>query len=508
MTRPAATVGGLTLLSRILGLVRDVGFAYVFGTTGGWDAFVIAFAVPNMFRRLFGEGALTSAFLPPFVGRLTQHGPEAASGLLRAVMGWLVLFLGGGTVLAVAGLFVAEGVYAGDGKAGLVLSTLRITLPYALLICTTAVYSAALNGARHFAGPAVAPVVMNLVLIGATFLALEFEVGEDRLRLLAVAVLVAGVLQMGIQVPLLLRRDLSPVPGWRWKQAGLGEVMRAFLPTVAGLAVVQANEVLDNIIAEVFVPGDGAVAALYYGNRLHQFPIALIGFSLATAAFPALSAAAAKKQMAEYRASIGQGLRLAFFLAIPAAVGLGALSPEIVDVLFERGRFDDQATRRTALVVFFYCFGIPFYAANMTVTRAFYSLRDVRTPLRVSLITVVLNVGLNLALVRPMGESGLALATSVTGLVNFALLFGALRKKEPLEYGEWLPTAAAAGALGGGMLAGLLAFKTVWPAPEGTRALALWLAAACAGGGGGVLLAGRLFGMRAAREVFGVFRRS
>lgn len=494
---PAAVVGGFTLLSRVLGMIRDMVFAYIFGAGQAWDAFVIAFAVPNMLRHLFGEGALTSAFVPVFVGKLeTSH--DSARRLLRALTGSSLAILSAITLAAISVTYLVE-AWSDDQKLGLILVTLRITLVYGPLICLTAILGAALNSLRHFAAPAAAPVILNAVTIGAAFLAPPADGEAGRLQFLAWAVVVGGVAQLASQVPPLSARGMAPVPSFRWRGTGLKEVARGFLPAVAGLAVIQINEVFDNIIAELFVPGDGAVSAIYYANRLNQLPLAVIGFSLATAAFPAMSRHAARGEPVEFSASLRRALGLVFVLAIPAAVGLASISHEASKLLFERGEFGPEATRRTALVLVFLTIGLPFYAANMVLTRGFYSLRDMSTPVRVSLATVGLNLILNIALVFLVAEAGIALATSVTGILNFALLLRALRNRVIVPLGGVARECACAAAAAGAMAAAIWGLREAWPVPEAPRALTGWTAAVMAGSA--CLYLGLALALRALRRL-------
>lgn len=479
---PAAVVGSFTLLSRVLGMVRDVVFACIFGAGQAWDAFVIAFAVPNILRHLFGDGALTSAFIPVFVAKL-EKGPDSATRLVRALTGGMLVALLAVTVGAI-GLSYLLQACSEDAKLGLILDTLRVTLWYGPLICLTAILGAALNSFRHFAAPAIAPAILNVVIIAAAFLAPMGSGDAARLQFLAWAVVVGGVAQLGSQLPALAAQGMTPIPSFRWRGAGLREVARGFLPAVAGLAVIQINELFDNIIAELFVPGDGAVSAIYYANRLNQLPLAIIGFSLATAAFPAMSQHAARGESADFVISLRRALGLVFLLAIPAAVGLASISHEASRLLFERGEFGPEATRRTAVVLIFFSIGLPFYAANMVLTRGFYSLRDMSTPVKISLATVGLNLLLNVALVFPFAEGGIALATSATGLLNFVLLAREIRGRVGLCPEDLLRKAALALAASAAMAVALWGLREVWPAPERARALAGWTAAVVTGSAG------------------------
>jgi putative peptidoglycan lipid II flippase len=483
IVRQAATVGTLTALSRIFGMMRDIVCAGFFGAGMAWDVFVIAFSIPNMFRHLFGEGALSSAFIPAFVSRKEKESVESAGNLLNRVSGWMMRLLGG---IAVVGMASAAALswYSPDPKLSLISETVVLTLPYLPLICVTAILGAALNGLGRFASPAAAPILLNLVLIASAFLSPMAQTIQGQLWILSAAVLVGGISQFAIQLRPLSSAGIPWRPSFAGNETGLREVMGAFLPAVVGLGVIQINELLDNVIAEAFVPGDGAVSAIYYANRLNQLPLGIIGFSIATAAFPKLSSHAARGEMTEFSESLRQALRLSLWIAIPAAAGLLVLAPDITALLFERGMFDAFATARTFPVVLAYAVGIPFYAANMVLTRAFYSLRDMKTPVRISLLTVGLNLILNLSLVTVIQEPGIALATSATGIVNFVLLVSALRRRVPQgprDSAGWLLRTIAAAALAA---AAALSVHSValpgagLPEPTGTTLRAVYVGAA------------------------------
>jgi putative peptidoglycan lipid II flippase len=428
--RAALVVGALTAASRILGLARDVACAGFFGATRAWDIFVIAFMIPNLFRHLFGEGALSSAFIPAFVARNQAESLEAANRLLNRLVGWMILTLGTITVIGMsAGYLVSR--TSGDPKLALIAETTVITLPYLPLICITAILGGALNALGRFAAPAAAPVLLNLALIASAFASPLAQTEREQLWILSSAVLVGGALQLGLQWAPMKSAGLAIRPAFRGGDDSLAEVLRAFAPAVLGLAVIQTNELFDNLIAELLVPGDGAVSAIYYGNRLNQLPLGIIGFSVATAAFPALSSLAAGGDLDRFSEASTRSMRLSLWVAIPAAAGLILLAPEITALLFERGKFDAGATARTFPVVLAYAIGIPFYAANMVLTRSFYALRDMRTPVQVSLITVGMNLVMNVVLVLLMQEVGIALATSLTGIANFVLLRRILRIRIP-----------------------------------------------------------------------------
>jgi len=414
--RSAGLVSLCTLLSRILGLVRDILSSYFFGAGKEWDAFALAFRIPNLFRRLFGEGALTSAFLPAFVERYDAGRTEEAHALLNKLVTLLAVFLG---LVAAAGIGVTY-LLPPSEENRIFGRLLRIMLPYLAIICVAAILGAALNALRHFFTPAFAPVLLNVVWIATLFLFVR------NIDAVAWAVVVGGALELLVMVPALTARKVPLRPRFDLDDPGMRDVGRQFLPMVFGLALVQINEVVGSVIAREFVPGHGAVSAIYYGNQLTQLPLALIGTAMATAVFPLFTS-----PKEDFRAVFGKSLRLVLFVALPATVGLVVLSDPIVALLFQRGRFDAEAAARTSGVVVFYTLGLWCYCANQIQVRAFYAKKDTRTPVKVSATMVFLNAGLALALVGPMREKGIALANSVTGLATFLALQALLRRAHP-----------------------------------------------------------------------------
>jgi putative peptidoglycan lipid II flippase len=436
--RSAGLVSACILLSRILGFVRDVLCSHFIGAGMAWDMFVVAFRIPNLFRRLFGEGALTAAFLPAFVERAEGERQAEARGLLARLVGVLGILL---SLLVAAGIGITW-LLPADPENALLARLLRIMLPYLGLICVAAILGAALNGLRHYFTPAFAPVLLNVVWIGAL---LAFS---GSVEAVAWAVLIGGVLELAIMLPALARRKMLSAPRLDLKDPALREVGAQFLPLVFGLALVQINEAVGSIIAKEWVPGDGAVSAIYYGNQLVQLPLALIGTAMATAVFPLFTS---PKEV--FEDVFLKSLRIVLFLAVPAAVGLVVLARPLVELLFEHGAFKPEATARAAGVVVLYAAGLWCYCANQIQARAFYAKKDTRTPVRVSATMVFLNLGLSLALVGPMGERGIALANSATGLATFVALNVLLARRFPgIElrpaYRALLRTALAAVLMG------------------------------------------------------------
>jgi putative peptidoglycan lipid II flippase len=416
--RSAGLVSACTLLSRILGFARDSISAYFFGTSALWDAFVLAFRIPNLFRRLFGEGALTSAFLPAFVERYDGDRKEEAHALLNKLVTALSLFLTLLTIALALFTYALPTLFPNDAKAALEAPLLRIMMPYLAIICVAAILGAALNGMRHYFAPAFAPAVLNLVWIAVLFAV------PANVTAVAWAVVVGGALELIILIPPLLSRGVKLRPDFKLNDPALRDVGRTFLPIVFGLAPVQINEMLGSFIAQHAIPGTGAVASLYYGNQLTQLPLALIGTAVATVVFPLF--ASPREDFADL---FRKSLRLVLFLAVPATVGLIVLARPIVALLFQWGTFTPADTDRVAGVVVFYSAGLWAYCANQIQVRAFYAKKDLRTPVKVGAAMVLLNLGLTLALVGPLREKGIAIANSVTGIASFLVLNTFLRKR-------------------------------------------------------------------------------
>jgi len=413
--RSAGIVSACTLLSRILGFVRDMLCARYFGASMVWDAFSVAFRIPNLFRRLFGEGALTAAFLPTFVEQVDGGKPKEAHELLNRLVSGLTLFLGLLTAIGIAVTYFLPH----DPKSETMAPLLRIMLPYLPLICVAALLGAALNGMRHYVMPAMAPVIVNLVLIGALL-----PWWRD-IHTQAWAVIIGGVVTVLVLIPPLLARGVPLRPRLDLNDPALKDVLRRSLPIIFGLAPVQLNEVVGSLIAQYMIPGHGAVSVLYYGNQLTQLPLALIGTAVATVVYPLF--ASPKEDFADV---FQKALRFVLFLSVPATIGLMVLAAPIVSLLFEHGpRFGPEETARTAAVTLLYSAGLWCYCANQIQVRAFYAKKDTLTPVKVSATMVTLNLGLTLALVGPLGERGISIANSATGFVSFLALNTLLRKR-------------------------------------------------------------------------------
>ncbi len=443
--RSVGTVASLTMLSRLLGFARDVVMARQLGLDPVADAFFVAWTLPNLFRRLFGEGALSAAFVPVFVEAREKGRPDQANRLASAATNRLAL----GLVLLV--VFLEAVCWAGRGEAGhallarhmapaalehldLALALSQILLPYLVFICLSGLLTGALNALDHFAAPAAAPCVLNLVWIAALLFGTRLIDGaEMRVRVLSWALLGGGAIQLVMHVAAMKSLDLAWHPTLSAEREQLAKMRGLFYSVVFGLAVFQVNSFIDQVIAYAFIPA-GGVSTIFFANRLTQLPIGTIGIAVATAVFPELSRLRARGDRRGFDKTTDDAMGASFFISLPCAVGLAALATPIVRVLFERGEFGPEATARTARVVLAFAGAVAAGCITPTITRAFYAEQDTKTPVRVSVAAVVANFLLNLALVVPLQEAGLALATSISQVGQLVVLY-LLHSKRRREQG-------------------------------------------------------------------------
>lgn len=453
LIKAAGLMGAITLLSRIIGMIRDIVNAKAFGTSWQWDAFVYAFMIPNFFRRLVAEGAMAGAFVPLYNETLQDKGQDEAfrfTNILLTVSMTLLV----GVLLAVEVLLgiVLETLTLPE-TLGLTLDFLRFLFPYLLLISCYALGMGILNSHRHFFAPAMAPAILNLCWIFGVFYVTahgspDFSV---QLRNLCYFILFAGVLQVGIEVPFLYRLGFRPKWIWNIFYPTLAKVGKLLLPVLLGFAVVQVNLVVDMTLALAI--GEGANSSLWYGSRLMQFPLGIFAIAMGTALLPAMSRQVASGEMEAARRNLTFSLRSIFFIILPCSVGFIVLSGPIVRLLFQRGEFDAESTARTAAVLVGYAIGLFAYAGQKIVTPGFYSVQDTRTPVKIGVVALVSNIVFNLILMGPLREAGLALATSISGIIQFGLLmFYFNRKITPLRnrqiFSSFLKSCVAACAMG------------------------------------------------------------
>jgi len=455
VVRSAGMIGLLTLLSRVMGLARDMGGASIFGAGPEWDAFAFAWMLPNLFRELFGEGALNAAFVPVFSDYLVNKTKEDAWRLFNVVASALVLVLAAIAVVCIAGSFPVEWVLTARKGASLALqfSLIRILFPYLLLICLVALAMGLLNSLRHFTMPAFAPVVLNLFWLAGIFLVVP-NYGHnlhEKITILAVLILLSGFAQVAIQIPPILRSGVSLRPVFDFRHPGLKKIVTLLLPRFIGLAPVKINVFVDGIIA-MTLARTGANSVLYYGNRMMQFPLAIIGIAMATAIFPILARYGARNEIGNIKRAAAQTLRLTLIISVPASLGLAFLARPIIQLFFQLGEFTPEAVSRASAVLVFLGAGVWIFCCLQIITRVFYSIGDTKTPTKIAVSTMVLNLILNLCLVRVFDAAGLALSTTICAVINMVALVYALNARGIQVWGERLPgfalkLLAAAGAM-------------------------------------------------------------
>lgn len=457
IAKNAAVIAGATLLSRVLGFVRDVIVAFALGAGLFADAFFVAFRIPNLLRRLFGEGSLTMAFIPVFSRVREEEGEEAAQEMARSAMIWLGIILVGLTVLVELlarpiTMGIAPGFIKNVEQFTTTVELVRICFPYVIFICGVALCMGILNARDHFLAPALAPTVLNVALIGAALVG--YYVGMNVAYAMAYGVLIGGAGQFLLQQPFLRSTGFRWRGSWSLRNKGVARMGLLMLPTVFGAAVYQINILLGTLLAS-YLP-TGSVSYLYYADRLVQFPLGVFGIAVSTAALPSLSKLAAKGEMEEYDSALTLSLGLTLFIALPSAAGLIGLAEPVISLLFERGAFTPEAVDATARALVAYSLGLPFIALSRPLVAAFYALEDTKTPVVVAVICLVANVGLGVLLMQTMLHVGLALAVSIASLLNFALLYVLLIRKRKTSFlpgGSSVMTLVLSAAVGGGAYA-------------------------------------------------------
>lgn len=435
--KAALRVASGTLLSRVLGLSRDIATAFFFGMGVAMDAFFIAFLIPNLFRKLFGEGALSAAVIPAVTEEREQQGQEAAVKLVSSVATALFLFLSVIAAIAVAVMWNLDAASVGMGdpeKWDAFRRFFSVLAPMVVFLCVGGLQAGVLNTAGSFGLPSVMPALHNVIWLGGIVLAVSTDVfgtsKVERLTVVCATILLGTLVQWGIQGVALYRKGYRIRPRFGFAEPAVKRVWQAMAPTVLALAVFQINTLLDLVIAEWFVAGDKAVSAYSYANRLFQFPLGIVSIALGTAIFPMLSRYAARGEVHKVTGGLMNGVRLLGFIVFPAAVGLAVLNESVVFVLLSGGEFTAGDAERTARVLLFFTLALPLVSCMQLVTKAFYAMRDTKTPTRIALMAVAVNLGANLLLVQtPLEEAGLALGSALSALFNLIMLALILRKR-------------------------------------------------------------------------------
>jgi putative peptidoglycan lipid II flippase len=424
-------VASMTMLSRILGLVRDIVIATLFGAGSHADAFFVAFKIPNFLRRLFAEGAFNQAFVPVLAEMSQQDNKQLLKAMIGKVAGSLLLVLSVITVVAIVAapvlaLVFAPG-FAGDGdKLGLTADMLRITFPYLLLISMTGFLGSLLNHAGRFAIPALTPVLLNLSLItAALWLAPQMTVP---VMALAWGVLAAGVLQLALQVPFVAQLGLLARPRLGFSDSRVKQVMKLMLPAMFGVSVAQINLLLDTVLASLLQ--NGSVSWLYYSDRLMELPLGVFGIAIATVILPGLSQRHASKSPQAFSDTLDWALRMVLLLGVPAAIALVLLAEPLITTLFHYGAMGDRDVLLSAASLRAYALGLLFFMLIKVLAPGYFARQDMKTPVRIGIWAMASNMLFNLLLVWQFDHVGLAMATSLSALLNAALLgFGLYRQK-------------------------------------------------------------------------------
>jgi len=429
LARFTALIGSGTMLSRVLGLLRDIVIAYLYPKPVS-DAFFVAFRLPNMLRELLAEGAMNAGFVPVFSDYLARKSRQETEQLVAVSIGVAVAVL---MVVSALGVVFAPLLIRlitlefgpADEQLLLAIRLTRILFPYILLIGVASLLMAVLNSLQRFFSSSYAPALLNLAMIGGAYgLRERFD---EPVYAMAVGVIIGGVLQILLQLPFLIRSRIPLRARWDPRHEGVRRVFKLLVPTFFGQAVREVNIIADTMLA--WYLGVGMVSALYFSYRLVHLPLAVFGLSTATALLPMMSRSASSGNLDEMKHTLSLGLRSVFFIMVPAMVGLIVLRTPIIRLLFEYGEFSSIATANTAYALLFYSLGLFSFAGAKVLTFAFYSVKETRLPVLVAAAAMVANIILALLLMMPLKQGGLALASSLSSTINMVLLWALLKKR-------------------------------------------------------------------------------
>ena len=468
LARAAGVISAATLLSRVLGLIREQIFAAFFGAGLAVDAFQVAFRIPNLLRDLFAEGAMSAAFVPTLTRTQERDGPAEAMRLANLVINFLIVIVSSICLLEILGArwivpLMAPGFGSIPGKLDLTIQMTQIMAPFLLLVALAAAVMGILNTRRIFFIPAIAPTMLNLALIASGFILAPLcpRVGLEPIVGMAFGVILGGVGQLLIQVPALRSQGYRWRPEVSFHDPGVLRIVTLMAPAAIGLAATQVNIFVNTLLASFLV--QGSVSWLNYAYRLMQLPIGLFGVAIATVTLAEVSRHAAQRNMDELKRTLSFSLRFVLFLTLPATFLLVALAHPIVTLLYEHGRFGPVDSWQTAQALWAYAVGLSAFSAVRILVPVYYSLGMTRVPVTISFVTIGVNVALNIALMGPLKHTGLALATSIASVLNFALLFHYLRRRIGPIGGRLLARSAARIFLAAALAAGagyLTAFMT------------------------------------------------
>jgi len=418
LLKSASLISALTLVSRVFGYIRDSRIAFLLGASTAADAYTTAYRIPNLLRRLVGEGAVSAAFIPVFSRYIADKNEEDAWEFANTLLTVITFVL---TAVTLTGILLsplivrlfASGFGDTPGKLALTATLNRIMFPYMFLIGLSALAMGILNSFHRFGAPAFAPIVLNLTMIVFSFLGSLFG---DVTRTLAVGVVAGGALQLAVQIPALL--DI----GWKirlkldFSHPGIRRVAKLMVPVIFGVGIVQINVLVDTQFASYLE--EGSVTAIYYADRVMELVLGGYAVAVSTVILPLLSRQAALREMDELKTTLNFAIRLVFFITFPATVGLILLRGQIIEVLFQHGDFNAASTALTAWALPFFAVGLSAFSMVKVIVPAFYALQDTRTPVKIAFIAMLLNIGFNFLFIQPLRNGGPALATSLSAFFN------------------------------------------------------------------------------------------
>ncbi len=427
-------VSFFTLISRILGLLRDVAIAFFFGAGFYTDVFFVAFRIPNLFRRLFGEGGLSASFIPVYSGSLVKRPAKDSEDILNTVFSLLFLILVFLSLFGVIFSFIfvaitAPGFISNPSKFALAALLTKIMFPYILLIGLSAFFAGVLNVHGSYAPGAIYPAILNIFLIlSAIFLRQFFHY---KIIALAVGVIIGGIFQLISQLYYIKRKKIKLRLGFNIKNSEVKAVFKLMIPSLLGMAVIQLNLIFDTFLAS-FLP-KGSISYIYYADRLYQFPLGVFAIALQTAIFPVLSASFARHDTEEIGASFNFATSLMFFIIIPSSIGLILLRKELVEIIYMHGAFNFLDASNTANVLLFFVIGLWASALLKTVVPVFYAMKDTKTPVNAAIYSLIINMILAVILMKFMRVAGLALASSISLVFNYFFLLKRLGIKNEFK---------------------------------------------------------------------------
>ncbi|MFI4912624.1 MAG: murein biosynthesis integral membrane protein MurJ [Sedimentisphaeraceae bacterium JB056] len=461
MVKGFKQIASFTMLSRILGLIRDICYSKYFGATALGDAWLIAFRIPNLSRRIFGEGAASASFIPVY-SEMLEKDRKTADMLANTTVTIMFTFLSFLVVVGWAIMWIYRFAANPTPETVTIISLASVMLPYAAVICTVAILAGILNVHSHFAAPAAAPVVLNIFIIGAIVItgSLLGLPTTAQVYTAAVCVLIAGIVQTVMQLIPLKKKGVKLMPCWQVNSGAFRKVIWLMGPMILGTTATQINTFADDIIAwffsgseakgaELVIMGKtmayplwrGCVMQLYLAQRLYQLPLGVIGIALATAIFPVLSRSAARNDNEEFISTLTKGIKCAFYLAIPCGVGLCLVAKPLISVLFEGDKFTASDITSTSIILYCYAFGLAGFFIQQIITRAFYATNDSKMPARTAVIAVIVNVLLNLTLIWFMGAAGLGLATAICSYIQIIILLAVLKNRYREQFTQGFATA-------------------------------------------------------------------